>query len=149
MTDWTDVERDILLFYHRTALDPADPAPVDFEGLYPRPYWELLDPAGLPAGRRDFIREGCLVLMSQLALAAWDERPAGPRRAALAPMRAALDALDERRDRLVRLMNIVRALIDFAEEGRSMTEDVARLADEVREDYVGGWFRERARGLSR
>lgn len=149
MTDWTDVERDILLFYHRTALDPADPGPVDFDGLYPRPYWELLDPRGLPAARRDFIREGCLVLMAQLALAAWEETPDGPRRAALGPMRAALGALDEGRDRLVRLMTIVRALIDFAEEGRSMTEDIARLADEVREEYIGGWFRTRARGAAR
>jgi hypothetical protein len=144
MTDWSDVERDILLFYHRTSLAPGDPAPVDFEGLYPRPYWELLDPQGLPAARRDFIREGCLVLMSQLALAAWDEEPAGPRRAALGPMRAALDALDERRDRFVRLINIVRAFIALAESRGAMTEDLQTLADEVREDHVGRWFRERA-----
>ena len=50
---------------------------------------------------------------------------------------------DERRDRFARLMNIVRAFIALAEARGAMTEDLQTLAAEVREDYIGRWFRER------
>ena len=147
MTDWTSVERDILLYYSRLSEDPGDPAPLDFEGLYARPYWECLDPEGMPPRRRDFFRAGCLVLMAETALDAMAGGVASPSHARLPLIRRALERLDERRDRMGRLANIARAFTEAAEAGGPMTEDLQRLSDELREDFVGGWFRERARAL--
>ncbi len=68
--DWVQiqvVERDICLLYHQLADYSYIMADLDYGAVFALPYWDYLDVAGVPGSQRDFLRDGCLVMIFAMA----------------------------------------------------------------------------------
>lgn len=148
------LERDICYLYYQIAewFDDSFPAAfpdeiMDFVNIYSLPYWEYLDieAEGLGLRRRDFIREGCLVILMRLAYASLE--PLGyPLRAKLPACRTAINAMDLRRDRVRQLAFSVLKVIDAAERGEKViSEEMQEDSLQVADDFIWPYFRSRAR----
>lgn len=145
-------ERDVCLLYRRLAeASPflGRPAPyleqLDFSGLFVLPYWECLDLAGIDPRRRAFLREGCLVMILQMAFDAMET--GSPCRDRLPLCREAVAGLEAGGERTRTLAEIVLCAIDAAVAGSGVGEALQEDSAWVVERHVHAYFRRRERRL--
>src|SRR5712691_1560834 len=71
--DWVlkqQVERDICLLYHQLADYSYIMGDLYYGPVFGLPYWEYLDFPDLDGADREFLRDGCLVMILAMA---WDQ----------------------------------------------------------------------------
>lgn len=138
------VERDVCLLYHRIAESPVFSEPPGDVDAFVLPYWDFLkDDAG--RGRAEPLREGCLVMILHLALAAIG-RPHSPFREKAPLCRLALDRLEAAQGREDPLSLRVRFVLEALARGeREIAPELRDACAFVARRYVHGWFRRKAR----
>jgi hypothetical protein len=143
-TDWVlkqEVERDICLLYHQLADYAYIMGDLYYGSVFGLPYWEYLDFPGLDEADRNFLRDGCLVMILAMA---WDQIDGsgaylGPH---IPACRAAIERLiceDEDGEKLART---VRLALDVAEQGGTETPELLELSSWAHHRYVRGYFRQ-------
>ena len=141
--DWVlkqQIERDICLLYHQLAEYSHIMGDLYYGSVFALPYWEYLDFPGLDTADRDFLREGCLVML--LAMASEQIDGSGAYINSHIPAcreavtRIACD--DEDTEKLART---VRLALDVAEQGGPETRELVELSGWVHKRYVRGYFR--------
>lgn len=145
------VERDICHLYHLLSGYDGDPAMfpfevLDFEHTFTMPYWECLnidlDEVGLD--RRDFIREGCLVMIYEMAYSSM-EHAHSHLRDKLPACREAIGEMDFGLDRVRALAGITLNALDSAESSKSISGEMLEECAVLFYDYVIPYFRKRGR----
>ena len=151
--DWVQiqlVERDICLLYHQLADYSYVMADLYYGSVFALPYWEYLDVAGVPDSQRDFLRDGCLVMIFAMALEVIDGSGAylTMDRARLSSVKEAvakLQGLDEQRELLV---GHVRRAVEGASNPTPELELEASTASVwIHEKFVRPYFETRAQAF--
>jgi hypothetical protein len=154
--DWVlkeQVERDICLLYHQLADYSYIMGDLSYGSVFGLPYWEYLDFPGLDTGDREFLRDGCLVMILAMAcekidLMGWYINPH------IAACREAVARVACEDEDTTKLVRAVRLALDMAEQvpptvaeprkfGPQTPEmwELSELSDWVHRRYVRGYFR--------
>jgi hypothetical protein len=141
--DWVlkqRVERDICLLYHQLANYSYIMGDLYYGSVFNLPYWEHLDFPGLDRADRDFLRDGCLVMILAMA---WEQIDSSG--AYLKPhiptCREALNRIAGKDDDTRKLIATVKLALETAERGGPEIPELQELSAWVHKRYVREYFR--------
>ncbi|HUY92585.1 MAG TPA: hypothetical protein VMV10_27850 [Pirellulales bacterium] len=139
-----NIERDVCYLYHELAQYSFIMGDLAYGRVFALPYWEFLDLPGLTQDDREFLRDGCLVMILAMA---WDliDGSGAHLQTHVSPCRDAIERLiceDEDSQQLVRTVQLA---LNAAENGGSANPDLERLSNWVHKRYVRGYFRRMSR----
>jgi hypothetical protein len=145
--DWVavqKVERDICLLYHQLSNYRFIMGDLYYGSVYGLPYWDYLELDSLDQREREFVRDGCLVMMLAMC---WDQIDGSGNYIGqhIPACRAALLRLIPYDDDAEKLMRTVGLALNLVANGAPVTEELGDLSGWVHEKYVKGYFREIAR----
>lgn len=141
--DWVllqQVERDICLLYHQLADYSYIMGDLYYGSVFGLPYWEYLDFPGSGITDRDFVRDGCLVMLLAMA---WDviDGSGAHIHPHIATCRNAVSGLICEEEDTEKLAHAVRLALDVAERGGPQSPELIELSSWVHKRYVRGYFR--------
>ena len=133
------VERDICLLYHQLASYSYIMGDLYYGSVFGLPYWEYLDFPGLDSADRDFVRDGCLVMILAMA---WDQIDGSgayinPHIAACRGAVARILCEDEDTQKLVHTVSLA---LNAAEQGGAEIRELQELSTWAHNRYVRGYF---------
>ncbi len=138
------IERDICLLYYQLSNYSWVMGDLYYGDVYALPYWEYLDFPGIEPEDREFIRDGCLVMILAMA-----EVCIGGTNSYLLPY---VDACSTRIDQLkagdpdtIRLIKAVRLSLQLIRDGQPATPELYGEFRWVHHRYVRRFFEDRAR----
>ncbi len=145
--DWVavrKVERDICLLYHQHSKYRYIMGDLYYGSVDELHYWDYLDLDGVDQLEREFVRDGCLVMMLAMC---WDQIDGSGYYIGqhIPACRAALLGLIPYDADAEKLMRTVGLALDLVENGAPVTEELGDLSGWVHEKFVKGYFREIAR----
>lgn len=144
MHDWIEiqkVERDICFLYHQIEPYQSIMGDLNYEELYPRPYWFYLD-LDSEKDRDHFVRDGCLVMILAMAWEAIDGS-GGYVFPHIQACRNAIENLTLEDERITKIVETVNLALDYAESSTPEDEQIQDLSSWVYDEVVGNYFRSR------
>lgn len=141
--DWVkiqQVERDICLLYHQLAEYSNLMVDLYYGSVFALPYWEFLDLDDLDLDDKDFIRDGCLVMILAMA---WDfiDGPGNYICRHIASCRAALSKVVPFDESTEKLIQTVTLALDTVEQEKLASNELVEQSSWVHKEYVEGYFR--------
>lgn len=137
------IERDICLLYHQLASYSFIMGDLYFGSVFGLPYWEYLDFPGLEIADRDFVRDGCLVMILAMAWDLIDGSGAYIKPHIPACLEALACLVIENED-TGKLARVVRLALVVAEQGGPETQELRELSGWVHRRFVREYFRRAA-----
>jgi hypothetical protein len=140
--DWVmiqQVERDICLLYHQLAEYSYIMGDLDYGSVFNLPYWEFLDLDGVPLDQKEFIQNGCLVMILAMA---WDLIDGSGNYISpyISTCKAALSKITFVDEISSKLIHAVRLALDIAEQDNSESDELMNLSSWVHKEFVQGYF---------
>jgi hypothetical protein len=140
--DWVavqEVERDICLLYHQLADYSYIMGDLYYGNVYALPYWECLNIPGLDEPQRNFIRDGCLVMILAMC---WDEIDGSGSYLSkfLDACIASVTNLNPEGENTISLHNTVILALRLVKDGGHDSQELADLSLWVHKTYVREYF---------
>lgn len=141
--DWIlkqQLERDICLLYHQLSSYSYIMGDLYYGSVFVLPYWNYLEMPGLETPDRDFLRDGCLVMILAMA---WDQIDGSGAyiQSHIPACREALARLTCEGEDAEKLVRTVRMALDVADRGGPETPELQELSRWVHKRFVRGYFR--------
>lgn len=141
--DWVkiqQIERDICLLYHQLAEYSYIMGDLYYGSVFALPYWEFLDLDNLEQDEKDFIRDGCLVMILAMA---WDFIDGSgsyinPYISACQKAISKVIPFDEKTEKLI---HTVKLAIDTVDQEEPEPDELGELSSWGYKEYVEGYFR--------
>jgi hypothetical protein len=142
VADWIfiqQIEKDICLLFHQLSEYSFIMGDLYYGDVYSLPYWEYIALDSLDEYQRNFITEGCLVMILAMC---WDEIDGSGSYISshLSQCKKSVSKLipyDENSDKLIQTVLFALQLV---EDGKNESDELTELSSWVHKEYVRGYF---------